>query len=273
MTTPPRPTKADRRDDARAAALKLKEDQQRAARRQRTLAIGLLVAGLAVVGVVVAVILSSASGGSSGSAQVQPSVSSDRGGVVFDADGVVPPTDGAAPVPGSFGDGVVIVSVYSDFMCPICGAFESLNGPVLDELRAAGEIVVDYHPVSILDRYSQGTAYSTRAAQAVFVVAEEAPDQFVAFSELLFANQPAENTEGLTDAQIADFATQAGVPDDVVATFEDGTFTWWVAQATDAASQDLAQLATPTILLDGVQTSVDWRTEGALAAAIEDARG
>lgn len=277
--TDPRPPKAVRREEAKAAALRLREEQQRAARRQRTLAVGLLVAGIAVVGVIVAVILNQGAGGAAAGEEVQPSVSSDRGGIVLDAGGVLTPPaeqdgDEVAWPQGAFDDAVV-VSVYSDYMCPFCGLFETSNGPLLEELRASGEIVLDLHPVAILDRFSAGTQFSTRAVAAVFAVAENAPEALVAFNALLFANQPEENTEGLSDGQIADLATQAGVPDDVVAGLADGTYTWWAAQATDLASQDLGSLSTPTILLDGValDPAVDWRVDGALAEAIEAARG
>ena len=167
------------------------------------------------------------------------------------------------------------MSVYSDYMCPFCGLFETTNGALLEELRASGDIVLDMHPVAILDRYSAGTLFSTRATAAAFAVAELAPEALVEFNAVLFANQPEENTEGLSDEQIADFATQAGVPDDVVATLADGTYTWWAAQATERASQDLGSLSTPTILLDGValDAAVDWRVDGALADAIDAARG
>src|SRR5660398_99886 len=85
----------------------------------------------------------------------------------------------------------------------------------LDELRQSGEIVVEYHPVSILDRSSGGTAYSTRSATAAALVAAEAPEAFVAFHNALFTNQPAEtsDTPYLTDAQLAEIARTAGVPE------------------------------------------------------------
>ncbi len=42
------------------------------------------------------------------------------------------------------------------------------------------------------------------------------------FNTAMFQNQPAEGSETLTDAQIADIAEQAGVPADVAAGIEDG---------------------------------------------------
>lgn len=268
MSTPPRPTKAVRRDEARAEALRLREEQQKTARRQRTIAVGALVVGLAVVATVVAVILGQGKSASLDDVAAPPGATA-SGGIPVGADGIAGTTDGSA-------DDATTVTLYSDFMCPVCGAFESLNGPVLDEYRERGDIVVEYHPVSILDRASAGTAYSTRAANAAAVVAEQAPEAFVAFMTALFTDQPAENTAGLSDDEIAQRAVDAGVPADVAATFVDGKFTDWVTASTDQASKDLGQLGTPTILIDGknlTDLQVDWRVEGALAGAIDAARG
>jgi len=175
---------------------------------------------------------------------------------------------------------VVVVSVYVDYMCPYCGQFEQVNGPTLDQLRGDGTIVVEYHPVSILDDASLGTAYSTRAAAAAALVADQAPEAFVAFNTALFATQPAENTAGLTDAEIAALARGAGVPEAVASTIESGaylagpgSFVNWVGAATDRAAQDLGRLATPTVLIDGAPLNADWAAPGALAQAIADARG
>src|SRR5450756_2403262 len=174
----------------------------------------------------------------------------------------------------------VVVSVYVDYMCPYCGQFEAVNGPTLDQLRGDGTIIVEYHPVSILDEASLGTAYSTRAAAAAALVADQAPEAFVAFNTALFATQPAENTAGLTDAEIAALARGAGVPEAVASTIESGaylagpgSFVNWVGAATDRAAQDLGRLATPTVLIDGAPLNADWAAPGALAQAIADARG
>lgn len=287
----PRPSKQQRREEARAEALRLREEQQRQARRQRTLVIGLLVIGLLVVAGVVAYVLSRApqtSGyeslpSSEDFAEVEdplaevqaPASATDTGGIRVGADGVA----GAEEVP----EDAVVVTVYADFMCPVCGQFEEINGATLDELREAGEVVVEHHPVSILDRLAAGTRYSTRAATAAALIADRAPEAFNGFSTALYASQPAENTPGLSDAELAEIATAAGVPQDVAATIEDGsylegddTFAPWVAAATQVASREFApQFGTPTVLVDGENVAdlgVDWRVEGELEAAIEQAR-
>jgi protein-disulfide isomerase len=275
-----RVTKNQRREEARLAALKLKEDQARKARRQRTLAFLLGAVLLIGVGVTAWVIIAESNQPELADVELRPAGSTLTGGIPVGPDGIAGETTGAA-------DDAVTVAVYSDFMCPICASFEEVNAQTLTDLRESGDIILEYHPVSILDRYSSGTAYSTRSATAVALVAAEAPEYFVPFVDGLFAGQPDENTEGLTDAQIADIAREAGVPEELAATIESSaylgtgsddvtTYGPWVMAATSQASQDLDSLGTPTIRLNGETLDTEkynWSQEGVLAQAIEDARG
>ncbi|GGC05278.1 DsbA family protein [Cellulomonas carbonis] len=290
MSSSPRPSKADRRDEARAAALALRAQQEREARRQRTILLSLIGVGLVAVVAVVVWILGQATPTTTVDipdadlseveeplAEVTaPAGATDDGGILVGAEGVL--ADGEAP------DDAVVVDVYADFMCPFCGLFEETNGATLDELRESGDVVVAYHPVAILDRFASGTKYSTRSSAALALVADQAPEQFVDLNTILFANQPAEGSEGLSDAEMAELAREVGVPDDVATAIEDGSyltgdgsFVPWVQAATEQASRDLPRLATPTVLVDGQDLSedlgVDWRIEGALAAAVEQVRG
>lgn len=271
----PRPTKAERREEARLQAQRMREEQERTAKRQRTIVITVLVVGLLVIAGVVALIFSQApsSAPSGPLEEIEPAVSTDRGGIMVDEDGVVADPPAANEVADAFGDDVVVVSVYSDYMCPYCGLFEQTAGSTLDQLRESGEVVVDYHPVSILDGSTNASGFSTRGASAAFHVAQEAPDAFVSFNALLFAAEPSQDPTGLSDAEVAEIAEQAGVPQDVVAELGSGDYRWWAAQATQLATEDLGQLSTPTILLDGEPLEADWRQPGALEAAIAEARG
>ncbi len=176
-------------------------------------------------------------------------------------------------------DSRVRVDVYLDFMCPICGFFEETQGPTLDALRADGIADVYYHPVSILDGYSQNTAFSTRSASASALVAQESPENFLAFVKAMFVNQPAENTRGLSDAEIQAVATAAGVPDDVVAKIPDHAYSSWVRSATEQASVD-GMKGTPTVAINGVMQDpqanpgdLNWSAEGALLKYVQDAAG
>jgi protein-disulfide isomerase len=146
----------------------------------------------------------------------------------------------------SFGAGDTQVDTFVDFMCPICGDFEDAYGEQLQSAAADDEITLNLHPISILDRYSQNTEYSTRAAASVYCVADSAPDATLDYFNLLFENQPAENTAGLTDDELAAFADQVGAGDaaDCIA---DGTYKRFVTSQTN--DHDIQ--GTPTVEIDG----------------------
>ncbi|GIG22553.1 hypothetical protein Cch01nite_32770 [Cellulomonas chitinilytica] len=295
-TNDPRPTKSQRRDDARAKALAMRKEQERKAKRNRLLAIiGLGVVVVALVAVAFFIVKqdrdtaaanSTVAYGGGGDDVKPPSLSDVTAPEPANESGAIPVgKDGV----GKAGDDDVLVKVYFDFMCPYCGQFDSINSKALDDIVAGGGVTVDYHPLAFLDRASKGTFYSTRAANAAAIVADKDPEHFTAFVTALYANQPEENTTGLTDKEIEKVATDAGVPADVAATFTttvDGTFettdgtskdgTWrtfapWVAATTNQATTDLPKLSTPTILIDG-QAFEDWSKEGALQAAVEAAK-
>ena len=278
MSPTDRPTKASRREEARQAALALRAQQEHVAKRNRLIAI--LASAAVLIGFAVLVVVILNQGGEDDvpqGQQVQPPFAADGGGgIVMDADGIVtPPADADENWPvGAFGDAVV-VTVYSDPICPWCAVFEQAAMPILDDMRLAGEVVVDHRVVGNLD--SQSTSrYSTRAAQALYTVADLAPESYLDFETALFASQPAEGTAGLSDDEIASIATQVGVPEEAVAAIAEGRYTWWVGEVTDAA-RDLyrGRLATPSVRLNGepLADTVDWRDETQLRDAIDGARG
>lgn len=283
-TNDPRPSKAERRDEARLKAIEMREQQKKREKRNRTIAISGLVAAVVVLVVVVALILGQTKTTAGGAAYTgdavkiadvaKPSTAEDNGAIPVGATGRA----GEAPATGD-----VVVSVYFDYMCPYCHQFETANDAELATLRAAGGVTVEYHPVSILDGLSSGTEYSTRAANAVAVVADQAPDKFSAFNTALFANQPAENSQGLSDDEIAKLALTAGVPQSVVdkltgTTTVSGkswrTFAPYIAALTTQASVDLgSSYGTPTVLINGTAFKGDLYTAGPLTDAIVAAKG
>lgn len=187
---------------------------------------------------------------------------------------VVPPrnvTDTGAVVVGA-ADAPVTVEVYYDYICPACGAFEAANGDELDRLLSEGVARVELRPISFLDDASEGTRYSTRAANAFATVVDGAPDLAWTFHRALYEEQPEEGTEGLSDDEIAAIATDSGVPADVVDRFTDGTFEQWVAAVTEEAFDSGVQ-GTPTIKIDGEVFEGDPYTVGDLTDAIESAAG
>jgi protein-disulfide isomerase len=167
-------------------------------------------------------------------------------------------------------DAPVTLDLYYDYMCPACGAFEHTNSADLSRLIEDGALRVNLHVMSFLDPMSQGTEYSTRAANAYATVVDRAPARVWDFHTALYENQPAEGTEGLSDDEIAEIATTAGVPSRVADTFTDGVHRGWIVQSTQAAN-DAGVNRTPTVTINGQVFTGDWATPGAVAEAIEHA--
>ncbi|MCS3442187.1 DsbA family protein [Microbacterium phyllosphaerae] len=109
------------------------------------------------------------------------------------------------------GDGATVIDLYVDAMCPYCRMFEDAHADFLFREVADGRATLRLHPVAILNRYSQGTDYSTRAAASLVAVAQRAPDAVQGYLAALFDAQPDEGTAGLTDEELADLAASVGV--------------------------------------------------------------
>jgi protein-disulfide isomerase len=117
-------------------------------------------------------------------------------------------------------DPKAVVSLYEDFLCPHCGAFEQEFGPTIKKLVDSGAIAADYYMVAILDK--QGNGYSSRASNAAYCVADEdkTPNKevFSRFHAALYAQQPSETGTSFPDNKaLIETARQAGaggsVPD------------------------------------------------------------
>ena len=167
-------------------------------------------------------------------------------------------------------DAPVTVDMDEDFQCPVCAQFEATNGDTLEQLVSSGDVRLVYHPIAFLDRAST-TEYSTRAINPAGAVLDSAgTDAFRQFHDLLFADQPAEGSAGLTDDQLVDYATQAGATGEEVATaIHDRAFEDWTKQVTDASSQ-AGVTGTPTVLVDGEK--VDDLSPAGLTAAVDAAK-
>lgn len=183
---------------------------------------------------------------------------------------VVPPAnlDGSGAVLVGDSQAPVTVEIYYDYMCPACGAFEAANAAELDRLIEDGTIRIALRPISFLDQQSQGTRYSTRAANAFATVVNDVPDKAWSFHSALYDQQPEEGTEGLSDDQIRAVAVNAGIPDEVAERFTAMTYEQWVASVTQKAF-DNGVKGTPTVKIDGELFDGDLYTTGPLTQAIE----
>lgn len=151
----------------------------------------------------------------------------------------------------SVGDGPDVVATYIDFMCPICNQFEGIYAETLNSLVADGSITLEYHPVAILDRASQGTEFSTRSANALYCVAVTSPVAVTPFISAMYANQPDEGTPGLTDEEIISIASGAGAGD-VSSCITDRTYGGFVTEQTKTIPRDAeGNAGTPTVTFNG----------------------
>ncbi len=271
--------------ELKARALRAQAEAEEAKRRRFKIILAIVVVLVLVIGIVAAFMLGTAKDdkGSAGNATgkaTSAGILSDRGGIVIGASGILPPPDGQKQwttdtIQALANDKTVVVSIYTDYMCPACGYFEKVNSGAIDSMVKSGEIVLDLHSLGMLDGASQGTNYSTRSAAASLYVADNDPEHFLAFNTELFAEQPSENTPGLTDAELADIARKAGVKEDVAKVIGDGGAPQdSIANNTNMAAEDLGKLSTPTILLNGKELdpyTYDWRNAGVFDQAVKDA--
>ena len=233
MATSPSP------QDRRAAQREeLRKQRQAELKRQRTVRTVVIAAVTAVALVIVAGL------GYLGYRAMQPA------GPVASPEGVA---EGQPYL--SFGapedSGKPVVELHLDFMCPYCGQAWDAYGETTSELVEDGTITLNLHPISILDRASQGTEYSTRAANAAYCVADEDGEAAYTFIDLLFRNQPAEATAGLDDDELIGYAEQAGAAGaaDCITNREYGDY---VAERTSETplAEGQTQVSTPTIVVN-----------------------
>ncbi|BDZ48220.1 hypothetical protein GCM10025867_04610 [Frondihabitans sucicola] len=257
-----------RRIAAKRRAQQAMTARRRSERRTKVLVCsGVLVAVVAALTAVVLVLVTSPSPGA-----VAPRNLASDGIVVgegFRAERAPAVEVGSDPIPTETAtDGkTVSIQLYADYLCPNCRAFEEENGDYLSKVVESGAATVEFHPIAIMDRVSQGTKYATRAAAAAVCVADLAPDSFFAVNRALFAAQPAEHSPGLSDSELADVVGGvAGLTarDRVLACLDDQRFAPWVTAATKRAVKGhfpgtdvTAFRGTPTVVVDGKE----WRGE------------
>jgi protein-disulfide isomerase len=258
-------TKNQRREAAREKARQLRDQQKKREKRNRVLLQGGIILGsLAIIAVIALVLVNSVRPAGPGPENML------SGGIRIGQNFEAVPTDamepGATPTPipaaeGEAEEQPINIQIFQDYFCPVCGAFDEANREQIASLIESDAVTYEVHPISFLDRASLGTRYSSRAANAAACVADKSPNSFWDFDEAMFANQPAEQTAGLSDDQIVDIVLGIeGIQarDDIEDCIRDEEFKNWVtditayAQNFGAPGTDVTEVqGTPTVIVNG----------------------
>lgn len=249
------------RDGKRTARERLaveREKQKSADRRRRTLIVGASVVCVLALAAVIGVLAANAGkdkGGSAGPA-VAPSGAQGKDSLAIPVG-----KDGAKST----------LTVWEDFRCPACQAFEAAYRPTLHELTDAGKLRVEYHLVRLIDGNLGGTG-SLRAANAA-ACAQDA-GKFRDYHDVLYANQPKETDDAFgDDARLIELAGKvSGLDTPAFRTcVKDGTHNSWVDKS-HAAFKAGNFGGTPTVLLNGKNIYQDQTmTPAKLKQMVEDA--
>ncbi|MDN3496237.1 thioredoxin domain-containing protein [Planococcus sp. APC 4015] len=269
---------SDRRDAVREKAQQVQARQTRSRRLRVASVTASVVAVVAVVAVVVTWVVSSAAT----QPMLSPANVTDDGFAVTAATGLPDtgsgsmasaeptPTPEAAdeqataeatpePTPTSTERPVVDIRMYVDYLSTGSRDFQLANAQQLSKWVSEDAATLSYYPVAMLTAKSNGTKYSLRAASAAACVATHSPDALFSFTHALLEKQPAVDSDGFSDVELADIAQARGVesPKVVRACIEDEAFAAWAKAATERALQGLpstdgvALTSAPMVLVNG----------------------
>jgi protein-disulfide isomerase len=188
------------------------------------------------------------------------------------------PTTHATPQhANAAGDGIVVgsgpikVDIYQDFQCPACKAFHASADDTLEGMANDNKITLTTHPIAILNRMSS-TNYSSRSAAASGCAADGG--KFAEYADVLYTNQPAEGSAGLTDDELINLGRGVGLGDEFATCVKDGTYSTWPDFTTDESSKKGVN-STPTIFVNDkkVVAATNQTITDAVYAAIAAAGG
>lgn len=274
-------SKNERREAAREKAKTLRDQQRKKEKRSRLILQGSLILVVVAFAAGISLILMNS---------VRPPAPGPRNmlsdgiliGESFTATSTPALQPGDEPVPNVRDEesDLISIQIFVDYLCSVCGAFEEANQEQIAAWIESDGATLEIFPHAILDRYSQGTKYSTRAANAAGCVADFSPNQFYAFNSILFENQPDEGTSGLSDEELIGLAEQAEVEkaSSIASCITDQTFAGWVADARERNqvgpipnSNVTTVTGTPTVIVNGLQYTGALNDSSAFAAFVVQA--
>lgn len=148
-------------------------------------------------------------------------------------------------------EGAPTLEIYEDFQCPACASFEAALGSTIEDLATSGKVRLVYHVKNFLDDNLRNDS-STRAGNAAFCAADAG--KFQEFHNQLFANQPATEGDGFSDATLTGIATSVGISGDAMSTWETcvkaGRYNDYIDSVERASFEDGVR-GTPTVRING----------------------
>ncbi|MFF4327563.1 DsbA family protein [Streptomyces sp. NPDC001591] len=214
-----------------------REQQRKKDKRRRALVVGGAVVGVLGLAAVVGVI---AANTGKGDKSAKGPVAAPSGATGKDALAIQTGKDSAKST----------LTVWEDFRCPACKAFEDSYRDTLHDLENRGLLKIEFHLVTLIDGNMRGTG-SLNAANAA-ACAQDA-GKFPAYHDVLFVNQPPETDDAYAkNAKLLELAGKVGGLDTPAfrSCVEDGTHNSWVAKSHEAFRAGKFK-GTPTVLLDG----------------------
>ena len=235
----------------RAAALKAAKE-----RKQQTIIGGIVVAIIAVLGIIAGVAIWRATHPNNPVAQMsideaytqlqqvetKPAHIDDQGGILISKDGYDTAVEDAPTV-----------SIYMDFLCPGCGNVHRELDPTLITMMEAGQINLDLHFMAFMDSLSTDD-YSTRAANAALTIVDndDDPGHLLTFVSNMYASDFQPHREQ---------AIAAGVSEDVADKMATDKYSEWL-DAVDTYTPKREELfntsgslkgsmSTPTLTING----------------------
>ncbi|MFE9247506.1 DsbA family protein [Streptomyces sp. NPDC007088] len=165
------------------------------------------------------------------------------------------------------------LTIWEDFRCPACAQFEGAYRSTIHELAGKGQLKVEYHLATLIDK-NMGGSGSARAANAA-VCAQDA-GKFPEYHDELYRNQPAETEDTFAEPdKLLGLAKKVDGLDTPAfrSCVEKGTHDAWVAKSDEKFQQGNFR-GTPTVRFNGKDVFSDQKnplTPAKLKKLAEDA--
>jgi protein-disulfide isomerase len=169
---------------------------------------------------------------------------------------LIQPVEPSAVVPAGLVDGQavgrpdapVVMEVYGDFQCPVCGRFAREYLPrLVDEFVRDGALRIVDRPIAFL-----GTGRPDESVDAaVGATCAARQDRYWSYHDLLFANQAGENRGAFAWDRLRQMATSAGLD---LSVYDGCVAEAAVAEAVRAATGHASEIgvnSTPTFVING----------------------